>query len=365
MKDYYQILGVAREATPEEIKKAFRSLARETHPDANPNDPEAEARFRDIAEAYEVLSDQGKRARYDRGETFGGQDLFSQFGGLEDILQQFFGGNFGGFGGGFGGGGRRGPARGQDVAVRLEIELVDAATGIDRDVTFSGPVRCTTCDGSGAKPGTETITCSTCGGQGRVQAARQTMFGTMMSVVDCPDCSGVGTRVEDPCEDCSGEGRRSGERSLTVEVPAGVATGTRLKLSGKGASGQRGAASGDVYVDLLVKEDERYQRVGDDLHHRITVGFTEATFGTEVKVPLIDGDSEALDIPPGTQPETVYRLGKKGMPRLQRRGRGDMLVHVEVPVPTDLNDTQEELLRSYADDRGEQPHSKKRGIFRR
>jgi molecular chaperone DnaJ len=191
------------------------------------------------------------------------------------------------------------------------------------------------------------------------------MFGTMMSVVDCPDCSGVGTRIEDPCEDCSGEGRRSGERSLTVEVPAGVATGTRLKLSGKGAAGQRGAASGDVYVDLLVKEDERYQRVGDDLHHRITVGFTEATFGTEVKVPLIDGDSEALDIPPGTQPETVYRLGKKGMPRLQRRGRGDMLVHVEVPVPTDLNDTQEELLRSYADDRGEQPHSKKRGIFRR
>ena len=361
MKDYYEILGVSREATQEEIKKAFRGLARETHPDANPDDPEAEARFRDIAEAYEVLSDEQKRARYDRGESFGGQDLFSQFGGLEDILQQFFGGGFGGFGGG----GRRGPARGQDVAVRLDIELSEAASGVDREVSFTGPVRCTTCEGSGATPGTETITCSTCGGQGRVQAARQTMFGTMMSVVECPDCSGVGTRVESPCDDCHGEGRRTGERSLTVEVPPGVATGTRLKLGGKGAAGQRGAPAGDVYVDLLVKDDERFQRVGDDLHHRITIGFTEATFGTEVKVPLIEGDSEALDIPAGTQPETVYRLGKKGMPRLQRRSRGDMLVHVEVAVPTDLDDEQEELLRTYADHRGEQPNSKKRGIFRR
>ncbi len=361
MKDYYDILGVARDATPEEIKKAFRALARETHPDANPNDPEAEARFRDIAEAYEVLSDQEKRARYDRGETFGGQDLFSQFGGLEDILQQFFGGGFGGFGGG----GRRGPARGQDVGVRLEIELSEAASGIDREVSFTGPVRCSTCDGKGAKPGTDTITCSTCGGQGRVQAARQTMFGTMMSVVECPDCSGVGTRIEDPCTDCQGEGRRTGERSLTVEVPQGVDTGTRLKLSGKGAAGQRGATAGDVYVDILVKDDERFQRVGDDLHHRITVGFTEATFGTEVKVPLIDGETEALEIPPGTQPETVYRIGKKGMPRLQRRGRGDLLVHVEVAVPTDLDEEQEDLLRAYADHRGEQPNSKKRGLFRR
>lgn len=364
MKDYYKILGVSRDASADEIKRAFRSLARETHPDANPNDPDAEARFRDIAEAYEVLSDPQKKARYDRGETFGGQDLFSQFGGLEDILQQFFGGNFsGGFG--FGGGGRRGPARGQDVAARLDIELADAATGIDREVSFSGLVRCTTCDGSGARPGTETITCSTCGGQGRVQAARQTMFGTMMSVVQCPDCSGVGTRIEDPCEDCQGEGRRAGERSLTVEVPPGVDTGTRLKLSGKGAAGQRGAPGGDVYVEIRVKEDDRFQRVGDDLHHRITVGFTEATFGTEVKVPLIDGETEALDIPPGTQPETVYRLGKKGMPRLQRRGRGDMLVHVEVAVPTDLDQKQEDLLRAYGDERGEQPNSKKRGLFRR
>jgi molecular chaperone DnaJ len=361
MKDYYEILGVARDATPEEIKKSFRALARETHPDANPDDPRAEERFRSIAEAYEVLSDDQKRARYDRGESFGGQDLFSQFGGLEDILQQFFGGSFGGFGGG----GRRGPSRGQDVAIRVDLELAEAAFGVEREVAFSGPVACTICTGSGAKPGTTPITCSTCGGQGRVQAARQTMLGTMMSVADCPDCSGTGNRIDDPCGECGGEGRHRGERSLTVEVPEGVDNGTRLRLTGKGAAGQRNAPAGDVFVEISVKDDPRYQRVGDDLHHRVTIGFTEAAFGADVEVPLLDGETESLEIPPGTQPETVYRLGKKGVPRLQRRGRGDMLVHVEVAVPIDLDVDQEELLRSYADLRGETPSVKKRGIFKR
>jgi len=365
MKDYYEILGVERTATADEIKKAFRGLARDTHPDANPDDPTAEERFRDIAAAYEVLSDPEKRARYDRGETFGGQDLFSQFGGLEDILQQFFGGSFGGGFGGFGGGGRRGPSRGQDVAVRIDLELADAAFGTERDVSFTAPIPCATCEASGATPGTTPITCSTCGGQGRVQAARQTMLGTMMAVQDCPDCSGTGNMIEEPCEVCSGQGRHNGERTVTVEIPEGVDTGTRLRLTGKGAAGQRGAPSGDVYVEIAVKEDPRYQRVGDDLHHRASVGFTEATFGSEIEVPLLDGSSETLDVPPGTQPETVYRLGKMGVPRLQRRGRGDMLVHIEVTVPTDIDDKQEELLRDYADLRGERPAEKKRGLFRR
>lgn len=363
MSDYYETLGVARDATPEEIKKAFRQLARETHPDANPGDPEAEHRFRDIAEAYEVLSDPQKRARYDRGETFGGQDLFSQFGGLEDILQQFFGGGFGGFGG-FGGV-RSGPQRGQDVAVRIDVELSEAAAGLEREVVFRAPVTCGTCEGNGSEPGHDPIMCSTCNGQGRVQAARQTMLGTMMTVVECPDCSGTGKRIDHPCEVCRGEGRHSGERTLTVEVPAGVETGTRLRLTGKGGAGQRRAPSGDVYVDVRVKDDERFQRVGDDLHHRVSVGFTEATFGTEVDVPLIDGGVETLEIPAGTQPETVYRLGKKGIPHLQRRGRGDLLVHVEVEVPVDLGDDEEEALRTYAELRGEQPSTKKRGLFRR
>jgi molecular chaperone DnaJ len=364
MSEYYRVLGVPKDATQDEIKSAFRSLARETHPDANPGDTAAEVRFREIAEAYEVLSDPEKRARYDRGETFGGQDLFSQFGGIEDILQQFFGGGFGGFGGGFGGA-RRGPQRGQDAALRLDLEMSEAASGIEREVEFGALTRCDTCFGSGSEPGHDPVTCSTCDGRGRVQAARQTMLGTMMTVTDCPDCAGTGERVDSPCPECEGEGRTRGVRSLTVEIPPGVDTGTRLRLSGKGGAGQRGAPNGDVFVDISVRRDARFERVGDDLHHRVSIGFTEATFGVEVEIPLIDDETEMLDIPAGTQPETVYRLAKKGMPRLQRRGRGDLLVHVEVVVPTDLDADAESALRDYATVRGEQPSTKKRGLFRR
>jgi len=360
VKDYYDILGIARDASSEEIKRAFRQLARESHPDANPGDASAEERFRSVAEAYEVLSDDAKRARYDRGETFGGQDLFSQFGGLEDILQQFFGGGFGGFGGG-----RRGPQRGQDIAIRIDLDLAEAAFGVEREVEFAAAVICQSCNGDGAAQGHEPHTCATCGGQGRVQVARQTMLGTMMTVAPCPDCSGTGRRIDHPCEECSGQGRTQGVQSLTVEVPAGVYTGTRLRLSGKGGAGQQSAASGDVFVEINVRDDDRFQRVGDDLHHRVTIGFTEATFGKEVHVPLLDGEFETLDIPAGTQPETVYRIAKKGVPRLQRRGRGDLLVHIEITVPTDLDDDAEDILREYASLRGEKPSARKRGLFRR
>jgi len=364
VKDYYQILGVDRDADASQIKKAFRQLARETHPDANPGDADAEERFRQVAEAYEVLSDPQKKSRFDRGETFGGQDLFSQFGGLEDILQQFFGG---GFGGGFGGftNASRGPERGRDVAIRLDLDLVEAAFGTEQQVTFSGKVVCATCGGSGSEAGHTPITCSRCDGHGRVQAARQTLLGTMMTVVECPDCSGSGQLIDHPCAVCRGDGREGGEHELTIVVPEGVETGTRLRLNQKGGAGQRGATPGDAYVDINVKPDDRFQRVGDDLHHRVTIGFTEATFGTDVEIPLLEGDTEPLEIPAGTQPETVYRIGKRGMPRLQRRGRGDLLVHIEVSVPTDLDEDAEEALRSYAGLRGERPAIKKRGLFRR
>jgi len=360
MSEYYRVLGVSKDATQDEIKKAFRKLARDTHPDANPGDAAAEARFREIAEAYEVLSDPQKRARYDRGETFTGQDLFSQFGGIEDILQQFFGGGFGGFGGG-----RGGPQRGQDVALRIDLDLSEAAFGLERDVEFAALTQCEVCNGSGSEPGHEPVTCNTCAGRGRVQAARQTMLGTMMTVTDCPDCSGTGKRIDSPCTNCTGEGRTRGTQTLTVDIPQGVDTGTRLRLSGKGGAGQRGAPSGDVFVDISVRKDGRFERVGDDLHHRVRIGFTEATFGVDVEVPLLDGGTEALEIPAGTQPETVYRLGKKGVPRLQRRGRGDLLVHVEVLVPTDLDSEAETALREYATVKGEKPASRKRGLFRR
>jgi len=191
------------------------------------------------------------------------------------------------------------------------------------------------------------------------------MLGTMMTVTDCPDCSGTGKRVEHPCSECTGEGRTRGTRTLTVEIPPGVDTGTRLRLSGKGGAGQRGAPSGDVFVDISVRSDDRFERVGDDLHHRVSIGFTEATFGVDVEIPLLDGETESLEIPAGTQPETVYRLAKMGVPRLQRRGRGDLLVHVEVEVPTDLDADSETALREYATARGERPSAKKRGLFRR
>lgn len=363
MSDYYEILGVSRDANPEEIKKAFRALARETHPDANPGDAAAEEKFREVAEAYEVLSDPQKRARFDRGETFGGQDLFSQFGGLEDILQQFFGGSGGGFGG-FGNT-RRGPERGADVAVRLDLSLADAAFGTERDVRFTSRVSCQICDSSGSEPGHTAITCSKCDGHGRLQAARQTLLGTMMTVVECSECAGTGHQIRHPCAGCNGEGRVRGERNLTVEVPEGVETGTRLRLNQKGSAGQRGAPAGDVYVDIRVKSDDRFQRVGDDLHHRISIGFTEATFGIDLEVPLLEGGVEPLEVSPGTQPETVYRLGKRGVPRLQRRGRGDLLVHIEVLVPLELDADAEDALREYGGIRGERPSKQKRGLFRR
>ena len=359
MKDYYEILGVSRDATPEEIKKAFRQLARDTHPDANPDDPEAEGRFREIAEAYEVLSDPQRKAGYDRGEVYGGGDLFSQFGGLDEILQQFFGG-------GFGGGGRRaGPRRGTDIGSAVSLTLADAAVGASRELEFRAPGTCDRCDGIGAEPGHDPVTCSTCRGTGSVQVARDSFLGRIMTVAPCIQCSGKGRTIDHPCTKCEGGGLVTVDRSVTVDIPAGVEDGTRLRLSGRGGAGERGAPSGDVYVEIGIESDERFERVGDELHHRVDIEISEAVFGVTVEVPIIDGGSETIDLPAGTQPETVYRLAKKGMPRLRRRGRGEMFVHIGVTIPTDLTDEQEETLRTYAELRDERPAKRKRGIFKR
>jgi molecular chaperone DnaJ len=357
MQDYYQALGVSRDASPEEIKNAFRRLARETHPDANPDDPTAEARFREIAEAYEVLSDPQRKARYDHGEVFGGGDLFSQFGGLDDILQQFFGGGFGGR--------RSGPRRGPDVAATVDLTLADAAASTSREIEFRAPGTCDRCDGGGSEPGHDPITCPTCRGAGSVQVARDSFLGRIMTVAPCSQCSGRGQIIEHRCTACEGDGLISIERTVTVEVPPGVEDGTRLRMSGRGGAGERGAPPGDLYVEIRVEEDERFQRNGDELHHRVGIGISEAVFGTSVHVPVVDADDELVDIPAGTQPETVYRLAKKGMPRLRRRGRGDLFVHIGVEIPTDLTDEQTETLRTYGAMRGEEPAERKRGLFRR
>ena len=364
MKDYYAALGVARDASQEEIKKAFRRLARDTHPDANPDDPKAEARFREIAEAYEVLSDPNRRAAYDRGEQFGTGDLFSSFGGLDEILQQFFGGGFGGFGG-FGGARRRSPTRGSDVGVNVDLTLAEAATGLSRHIEVSAPERCPSCTGSGAEPGHEPRRCPTCNGAGQVQVARQTMLGQMMTVTQCSTCRGRGEIIDSPCRTCSGSGRVDAQRTFTVEIPSGVDDGTRLRLSGRGGAGERGAPPGDLYVQVRVAPDPNFTRIGDDLHHKIRLGLAEATLGKKVEVPLIDGSSTEVDIPPGTQSATVFRLGKQGMPRLQRRGRGDLLLETEIVVPQDLPAEAEDALRDYAAILGEQPMEPKRRLHKR
>jgi molecular chaperone DnaJ len=364
MKDYYQILGVTRDSSQEEIKKAFRRLARETHPDANPDDPQAEARFREIAEAYEILSDPNRRAAYDRGEQFGAGDLFSNFGGLDEILQQFFGAGFGGFGG-FGGTRRRGPARGRDLGVSVDLTLAEAATGVSRTIEVAAPERCDVCSGSGAEPGHEPRRCPTCNGVGQVQVARQTMLGQMMTVTDCTTCRGRGEIVDNPCSNCSGTGRVDAQHTLSVEIPPGVDDGTRLRLSGRGAVGERGAPAGDLYVQVRVAPDPNFTRVGNDLHHKVRIGISEAVLGRTIAVPLVDGSTTDVDIPAGTQSGAVFRLGKRGMPRLQRRGHGDLLIEVDVVIPSDLPAEAEDALRHYAELMGEAPAESKRRLRRK
>ncbi|GMQ85021.1 MAG: molecular chaperone DnaJ [Acidimicrobiia bacterium] len=359
MTDYYQLLGVDRSASAEEIKRAFRRLARQTHPDANPDDPTAEVRFREIAEAYEVLSDPARRARYDRGEVFGGADLFSQFGGLDDILQQFFGGGFGFTGR------RTGPHSGPDVGVAMSLTLEEAASGVSRSISFRTASHCPRCSGDGAEPGHPATPCPNCGGSGAVQVVRDSFLGRISTVAQCRHCGGSGRLIAVVCVECAGAGRIDAESSVTVEVPAGIEDGTRLRLAGRGGDGEIGAPAGDVYVKVSVAADERFERIGDELHHRTEIGISEAVFGTTVDIPLIDGGFEAMEIPAGCQPETVYRLAKQGMPRLRRRGRGDLYVHVGVVIPAELSDEQEALLRTYAELRDEAPATAKKRLFRR
>lgn len=350
--DYYAVLGVDKDAGPEEIKRAFRVVARESHPDAHPDDPGAGERFRQAAEAYEVLSDPERRRRYDRGDTVDIGDLFGPgFGGLDDLLRSVFGdaGPFGGFSGG------SSRTRGRDVLLRVEVSLEEAAFGTETEVTFRADRSCSTCGGDGSAPGSSRVTCSTCGGVGQVRMARRSFLGTMMSVSDCPDCQGIGSRVDVPCSDCGGRGVASADQSVKVEVPSGVSTGTRLRLTGRGEAGGPGAAAGDLFVEIVVGDDPRFRREGDDLVHNFTLGLSEATLGTEVEVPLLGGGVEVVDVPAGTQPGWTTRLTGEGMGRLGRRGRGDLILVADVVVPVDLSAEEEELLRGYAELRGEKP----------
>lgn len=343
MVDYYEVLGVSRDATQDEIKRAFRRKARETHPDANPGDMDAEHRFREAALAYEVLSDPQRRAAYDRGAEFELSDFFSSFAGIDDLLARFFGGGLG-----FSFGAARGPAAGADAGVAVELTLAEAATDCAREVRYRARVACPDCGGEGSAPGSAPVICDRCGGRGSVRVTRQTFLGAAVSIAPCDKCRGRGRLITDPCRRCSGSGSVLDEVAVTVEVPAGIEDGSRLRVPGKGGVGEPGGKPGDLYVEVRVLPDARFQRHGADLVHRARLGLAEVALGTTIKVPTVDGEEMDIEVPAGTQPGTVFKLSRLGMPRLRRRGRGDLLVEIQVVVPTSLNPAQKEALRAFA-----------------
>ncbi|MCU1623690.1 MAG: chaperone protein DnaJ [Frankiales bacterium] len=346
MADYYGILGVAQGATDDEIKKAYRKLARELHPDVNP-DPSAQERFKEVTKAYEVLSDPQKRQIVDLGGDplspggGGGAGGFNQgFGGLSDIMDAFFGG-----------GGQRGPRsrvqQGSDALIRVDCELSETTFGAQRELTIETAVRCGTCDGQGTASGTLPTTCETCRGRGEIQQVQKSFLGQVMTSRICPRCAGMGTVIEHPCGECHGDGRVRSRRTLTVKIPAGVEDGMRIRLAGEGEVGPGGGPPGDLYVEVHEKRHPIFTRNGDDLHCTITLPMTAAALGTSVPLETLDGE-ETLDVPPGTQPDEVFTLRARGVPHLRGTGRGNLHVHLDVQVPTKLDDDQIELLRKLA-----------------
>jgi len=349
-RDYYEVLGVSRDASETEIKKAFRGLARELHPDVNDHDPEAEEKFKEAAEAYEVLSDPERRRTYDaygrEGLRSGGFDPGSGFGSIDDIFQAFFGSGFG-----FGGGG--GPAAGGDIAAAVEIELSEVATGARREVSFEAVGVCEHCRGNGAEPGTPISTCERCGGAGQLRQVSQTPFGQMARAVVCDVCHGAGKVPETPCEVCRGSGRVPAAVTKEVEVPAGIEDGQTLRVSGAGHAGDVGAPAGDLYVEVRVAADERFRRDGTDLICVVSIPATEAMLGTTVTVPTLEGEHE-IELGPGTQPGHEETLRGAGLPRLGGRRRGNQRVIVNVVVPTNLSDEQRELAERLGETLGEE-----------
>ena len=379
-RDYYDVLGVPRDAGQDEIKKTFRKLARECHPDVNPGDPDCEAQFKEAAEAYEVLSDVDTRAAYDRHgfdglkgrhmtdfEHVGFNDLFNIFfgGGMFDSVLRDAGGMWGAASGGA-------PApRGDDIEVGLELTLAEAVFGVSHDVEVTAEAHCATCGGSGARPGTGRDTCPQCHGSGRMREVSSLGgFGQFVRTSTCNVCRGRGSIVNDPCADCRGAGRVRGVRTVTVQAPAGIADGQRLRLTGEGGAGAQGGRSGDLYVSISVEPHEHFTRHGDDLIYRLDVTMVEAALGTTAYVPALDGDIE-VEVRPGTQPGEIKTYRNRGVPALQGYGRGDLKVVVNVQVPRRLSAEQHEALEQFAeltDDADYEPDrsffDKVRAVFR-
>jgi molecular chaperone DnaJ len=342
--DYYQVLGVDRGASAQDIKRAFRRLARELHPDVNAHDPEAEEKFKQAAEAYEVLSDPDRRRTYD---TYGEEGLRSGgwssqaagFGSIDDLFQAFFGsGDPFGFG-------RRGPAGGGDIGAVVQIPLADVVTGSRQEVSFDAVMTCEHCRGNGAEPGTPIRNCEKCGGAGQLRHVTSTPFGQMVRAVTCDVCAGDGKIAETPCEECSGRGRTAGVKRWEVEIPAGIEDGQRVRIGGAGHSGEPGGRAGDLYVEVRVEDDERFRREGDDLVTVIDLPATKAMLGASISVETLEGSRE-VEVPPGTQPGSEIALSGLGLPRLGGGRRGSQRLVFNVIVPTNLSDEQQGAVRT-------------------
>lgn len=339
--DLYAVLGVARDATPEEIKRAYRKLARELHPDVN-RDPETQDKFKEVTAAYEVLSDPEKRQMHDlggSGRRGGGGGGFSHEFGFGDVMDAFFGSQ------------SRGPrsrvGRGKDALIRVQLDLPEAAFGVRRDLTVDTAIACGACEGLGTAPNTQVVTCTMCQGRGEVQSVQRSFLGQVMTARACPQCQGYGSLIPHPCPECSGEGRVRTRRTITVQIPGGVDTGTRIQLSGEGEVGIGGGPAGDLYLEIVERPHEVFTRQGDDLHCTVSLPMTAAALGTTVELQTLDG-VESVDVRPGTQSGYVITMRQKGTEHLRSSGRGDLHVHVDVVTPTRLDERQAELLAELA-----------------
>lgn len=358
-RDYYEVLGVSKDASKGELKKAFYKLAKKYHPDANPDDKEAEAKFKEANEAYQVLSDDEQRARYDQlgpemfeqatqGGGAGGGNPFEGFGGFggggaggfEDIFETFFGGQ------GRSSRANNGPRQGADLRYDLEIGFEEAAFGVEKEISISRDEKCEACHGEGAEPGSKVETCSECHGTGRVRFVQNTMFGQMVNERVCGKCNGEGKIISTPCKKCRGRGAVRNSKKLKVKIPAGVDNGSRLRVASEGEAGYKGGPNGDLYVYLYVKNHKFFERDGTTIICEVPINIVQATLGAEIKVPTLDGQV-TMKIPEGTQPGKVMRIKGKGVASLRTKQRGDQLVRIKVVIPTKLNEKQKEALRKF------------------
>ncbi len=370
-KDYYDILGVSKDASQKEIKRAYRKLAKKYHPDMNNGDDSSSEKFKRISEAYEILSDSDKRKRYDQyGHSGINEDDFNfddfargGFGGFEDIFDMFFGGGMNGMSG-MGGRARRQsrPQKGRDLQYRLKISFKEAAFGTEKKITIPRTEVCPKCNGSGAESSSDVKPCPKCNGTGQIRVKQQTPFGQFVQTRTCDRCGGSGEIIENPCSNCNGTGKVKRRRNLTINIPAGVNDGSKLRMANEGEAGDKSAPNGDLYIIVQVQPHEIFERKGDDVYCEVPINFVQAALGDKIKVPTIEGKVK-FEIPQGTQPGTTFRLKNKGIKHLKRSGKGDQYIKTKVVIPKNLDEEQKELLKNFAEISGDEINPEKKGFF--